>query len=109
VITAADERRVREIVGVRLVGMTAPWQNPKVVDFAERVGSTAVLAGYAVYVALPHVSTTKDFQAAGLAALGSAAKFVILKISGWQSTQLAASAAPVAAPSAVPPASPVAP
>lgn len=59
-----------------------------VIDFVERVGTTALLSGYAVYGALPHVSTSKDFQVAAIAGLGSAVKFVMLKLSAYQASQL---------------------
>lgn len=61
--------------------MTAPWQNPAVVDFVERVGATAFEAGAAVYISDPHASTGKAAAiAAGIAAL----KYVYLKVGAWQ-------------------------
>jgi hypothetical protein len=57
-------------------------------DFIERVGTVAILSGYAVYGALPHVSTQQDFKVAAIAGLGSAIKFVMLKLSAYQASQL---------------------
>ncbi len=55
-----------------------------VVDFVERVGSTAWMAGAAIYMSDPRASTLKPaLIAAGL----SAFKYVTLKVGAWQKAQ----------------------
>lgn len=61
--------------------------NANVVDFLERVASTAILAGYGVYVTLPHLSLTDDLKAAAFAGLGSAAKYAVKRIAVWQAAK----------------------
>ncbi len=66
--------------------MAAPWQNPTVVDFVERVGATAFEAGSAVYIADPKAGQLKvALIAGGIAAF----KFVALKVSAWQAAHAA--------------------
>lgn len=60
----------------------------KLIDFVERVGTSAFLAGYGTYVLLPHVSNTADLKVAAFAAAGSAAKYVAKVLAVWQAANL---------------------
>lgn len=66
----------------------SPSTKQKVLDFVERVGSSALLAGYGAYVALPHVSTNADLKVGALAAAGAAAKYIIKYVAVYQAANL---------------------
>lgn len=61
-----------------------------VIDFVERVASTAILAGYAAYIVLPHTNTRADLKVAAAAAIGSAVKYIVKAVGAFQAKQPAA-------------------